>query len=344
MRTETLLIGVLIGVMGSLSGCHYRLIPAASGVLSSPLQQEAAPASRTPLTPAQLKQIRPDETGLIPIVEYHDIGTKERYMVRSVANFRKDLDRLYQESYLPISVEEYLSNRIALPAGKSPVILTFDDARDSQFRYLKDGSLDPDCAIAILKDFHANHPDFALKAIFFVLPHNPFGQVNLAARKMQELLAMGFEIGNHTVTHRHLNRLSDTEVQEEIATCVQMVQKLAPQARVDTLAFPGGHSPRNRALIAKGEYKGQKYVNRAGFLAAYSPVPPPTSPHYTPMGLQRILAIDSKGGISYWLDRLKNGPEHRYISDGDPNTLTAPRSEAKEVDPSKLNGLTLRLY
>src|SRR5689334_1757587 len=71
----------------------------------------------------------PNEVGVIPILEYHEISSKEKWMMRSIPNFRHDLERLYKEGYRPISMKEYLDNRIDLPAGMSPVLLTFDDAR-----------------------------------------------------------------------------------------------------------------------------------------------------------------------------------------------------------------------
>src|SRR5579884_4064324 len=199
-----------------------------------PIVQRANAQTRPLLTAAQLAQAKPNEAGVIPILMYHDIGKPEQRLNRSVAAFRHDLERLYQEGYRPISMESYLDDRIDLPLGKSPVILTFDDARGSQFHYRKDGTLDPNCAIGILQSFCKAHPDFPLHAVFFILPNRAFDQHKLGAQKLQELLAMGCEIGNHTVTHRSLRKLSDEEVQEELATCVTRIQAMAPQARVDT--------------------------------------------------------------------------------------------------------------
>ena len=57
-----------------------------------------------------------------------------------------------------------------------------------------------------------------------------------------------------------------------------------------------------------------------------------------------IITAHARKARNFWLDRLRTGPEHRYVSDGDPNTLTVPRKEAAEVDRTRLNGLSLRLY
>jgi peptidoglycan/xylan/chitin deacetylase (PgdA/CDA1 family) len=328
----------------SMVGCHHVKTPVAMPIvnlssavaLSNPRSKETPPVPKGPLPP--------NEVGVIPILEYHDVGPTEKFLCRSVVNFRHDLDRLYTEGYRPIRMKEYLDNRIDLPAGFSPVLLTFDDARKSQFRYLPDGTLDPDCAIAIMQDFHAQYPDFAVRATFFVLPDTAFGQPRLAAQKLQTLLEMGCEIGNHTVTHRMLHRLSDAEVQKEIETCKMKLEKLAPKAQVDTLAFPGGHMPRNRSLILKGTYQGRSYTNRAGFLASSNPAPSPISVKLDWHRIERIAADERMLGITFWLDRLKRNPRLRYVSDGDPNVVTVPRAKVKFVDQRKLNGAMLEQY
>lgn len=265
-------------------------------------------------------------------------------MRRSVDRFRSDLQRLYDENYRPISIHDYLDNRIAIPAGTSPVILTFDDSWKSQFCYRPDGGIDPDCAVGILQAFHTAHPDFPLKATFFILPKSAFGQPKLAAKKVQALVDMGFEIGNHTVTHRLLRRLSDSEVQKEIATCDRLLKQYAPNARIETLAFPGGRTPHNVRLIFHGSYRGYVYNYRAGFLASSDPAPSPVAARQDRHRIQRVLADENKLGITYWLDILKTHPKKRYVSDGDPMTVSVPKASAALVNRRLLNGATLRLF
>jgi peptidoglycan/xylan/chitin deacetylase (PgdA/CDA1 family) len=335
------LAGAAAAGCGKTSAALPGATPAALRQTRSSSASSMSPAS---LTVAQLAQVKPNEAGVVPILEYHSIGPKEDRWTRSVTNFRHDLLRLYQEGYRPITIAEYLANRIALPPGKSPVLLTFDDARGSQFRYLPNGAVDPDCAVGILQSFAKAHPDFPVHAVFYVLPLSGFEQKDRAAKKMQDLLAMGCEIGNHTVRHLPLSHLSDTEVQKELAGCVALVQKMAPQAKVDTIALPDGVAPRNRALLASGAYEGQRYVNRAALLVGANPAPSPVSPKFKPMHLPRIQATEGVMGITYWLDDLQRHPGRRYVSDGDPNTITVPRSQQSAVDKAKLNGASLRLY
>ena len=318
----------------------------------NPFSNQNGPVAQTPvsnLTPEQLKflkEVKPNEMGVVPIVEYHDIWKAEnkKSLARSIDHFKHDLERLYKEDYRPISLSDYLDNKIDLPAGKSPVVLTFDDARRSQFSYLEDGTLDPNCAIAILKAFHEKHPDFALKGMFFILPRRSFDQKETAEKKLKDLVQMGFELGNHTVTHPHLNRLSDAKVQWEIATCSAMLKKLCPEAKVDTLAFPGGNVPKNKKLILQGESKGETYTLRAAFLAAGAPAPPPLSKKLDMQRIVRIVAVEGDGGITDWLDEIQQGLVKRYVSDGDNKTLTLPSGYEKYVNRDRLSGMVVNSY
>ncbi len=323
-----------------LAGCHSAKPPTLTAL---PIANRSnSPAATLPVE--QLKTLRANETGLVPILEYHDISPKESRWGRSIAAFHSDLDRLYRENYRPITFAEYLDNRITTDAGKSPVILTFDDARESQFKILPDGSIDPNCAVGILEAFHKSHSDFPAKAIFFVLPQSGFGQPALIAKKMQMLLQMGYELGNHTVTHPALRKLSDADVQKEIGGCAEMVLKLAPKARMDTIALPLGSAPKNRALLSDGEYEGVKYHNRAALLVGANPSLSPIALKYDPMRLSRIQAIEGLMGITYWLDNLKRHPERRYISDGNPGTISYPRSLSIKVDNNRVKGYNVTQY
>ena len=328
-------------VQPQISAAHR---PAAAMRSGAPAGGAPALAHIPLLSAEELKLYLPNEAGVVPILEYHAICRKETWMGRSISNFKDDLERLYEEGYRPISLADYLSNRIDLPAGMSPVVLTFDDARRSQFNYAAGGTLDPDCAVAILKDFAESHPDFPLKATFFVLPKCAFEQPDSAEQKLKALVAWGCEIGNHTVTHRMLNRLSDEQVEKEIGGCASMLHRIVPDARVDMIAFPGGHSPRNHKLIAEGKFRGYHYSNAAGFLAASAPAPSPVAKHQDRLQIERIVACEGDCGVTYWLDQIKKGNVRRYVSDGDPNTITVPRKFARLVDRNRLNGATLNLY
>ena len=83
------------------------------------------------------------------------------------------------------------------------MVLTFDDSTTSQLRLTADGIPAPDCAVAILEEFAARHPDFPARATFYVTD-DPFGG---DPRALPWLARHGYEIGAHTATHQDLGSL-----------------------------------------------------------------------------------------------------------------------------------------
>jgi hypothetical protein len=266
----------------------------------------------------------PNEGGLIPILEYHRITTKPTRYDRTAADFRRDLDRLYREGYRPVALQDLLRGKIDVPRGASPVVLTFDDADASQFRYRPDGTIDPDCAVGIMEEFSRKHPDWTTHATFYVLPDSAFGPAKERTEKFRYLREkMGCEIGNHTVTHRSLRSLSDAAVQREIGEAVQKIQTILPDTPVESIALPMGISPKNRTLLAKGSFAARDYTNNAVLLVGANPAPSPASKEFDPLRLPRIQAVEGEAGITYWLDRLRK-PGAVFVSDGDPEKVTMP--------------------
>lgn len=343
MKRRLLLLAAAPALINA-AGCHRQ--PAAALAAPAVRVHHAAPrrASAPALSAAELSKAKPNEAGLVPILEYHNVIPGKSKWFRTPDQFRHDLARLYKEGYRPVSMSEYLQNRIDLPYGFSPVILTFDDADASQFQYRPDGSVDPNCAVGILQAFHTQHPDFALKGTFFVLPESAFGKPADRAKKLEALLKMGFEIGNHTITHTALSHESDQKVQWELATNVKDIRAMAPDANVDILALPYGIAPRNKTLEANGQYGGVRYHNVAVFLVGANPAPSVIAKRFNPMKVPRIQAVEGVCGITYWLDQLKEHPAERYVSDGDASITTVPAVLLPRIDKSRLNGATLRTY
>ncbi len=290
-----------------------------------PLPGITAPLKEVDTKPVTARP--PNEGGLIPILEYHRITSKPTRYDRTAAQFRKDLERLYREGYRPILLQDLLHKRIDLPCGASPVVLTFDDADVSQFRYRPDGTIDPDCAVGILEEFAKKHDDWSTRATFFVLPESAFGPAKERTGKFRYLReTLGCEIANHTVTHRSLRSLSDEAVQKEIGGCVQKIQAILPGTQVESIALPMGISPRNRRLLAAGSFAGHSYTNAAVLLVGANPAPSPHQKEFDPLRLPRIQAVEGVAGITDWLDRLRK-PGTVYVSDGDPEKVTRSLQE-----------------
>ncbi|MEQ1689876.1 MAG: polysaccharide deacetylase family protein [Gemmatimonas sp.] len=284
----------------------------------------------------------PNELGRIPILEWHQVVDADGTYKVSRERFRAELAELHARGYVPISLADLLSRRIDLPAGKSPVLFTFDDASPGQFRYREqNGSLvvDPTSAVGILLDFIKTHPDWKPRALFCALPaaeagHAFFGDKGIDGQKtawrfskLQFLVAQGFELCNHTLWHAKLSKYPDGFVQEQIARGTMAIDSAVPGYRVRGLALPYGLWPRNRALAVSGSWRDAKskrdikYAHDAVFLVTGGPA---RSPYDSLFDAHKLPRVPLQGGtkLSTTLNAMdKAGPLARYVSDGNPKTV-----------------------
>lgn len=237
--------------------------------------------------PQKLPPARPLSFASFPVLEYHLIGRPEGRWQRTPENFRSDLEWLCANDYYPLNLRDLLVGFAAVPAGKRPVILTFDDSSIGQFRYLPDGRIDPDCAVGLIKAFHDRHrDDWPLKATFFVLmetnapDRNLFGQPESAARKLRQLTEWGMELGVHTYSHDRLDRLSPAAARRSLARSVATLAKFSSR-EVVSLSLPLGKYPQDLGLIKDFRL----VVEVAGGL---NPV------KFDPLRLKRIQGIDGE--------------------------------------------------
>ncbi len=331
----------------------------------------APPAQPTPKpTPARisegdLQKYKPNEAGAVMVLMYHRIEPKEadNDLNRRPDSFRKDLATLYAQGYRPVTASELVENRMDVPPGKTPIVITFDDALPTQF-HLKAGAsgqtvIDRDCGVGILQKFHEQHPDWATKATFFVLPKegtngNPFGQAEGVSEKFSFLLKNGYEIANHTSTHSNMRGMNAGKVQWELATARRDITAIAPEATMQVFALPYGKLPRAEAarkVLLSGSSGGVNYSHKAVFLAAWRPVLSPITRNdaklssqshcaFNAVRLERITpnarAAKQPGTLEYWLKYFEANPSERYVSDGNMQIVSVPVSAKETVDESKI--------
>lgn len=311
----------------------------------------AAPAAPAPATGVDLQAIKPNELGTIPILEYHMIvAAEEDQWAITPDHFRQDLQRLYDAGYRPINLNDFLDGRIDIPAGTSPVALTFDDSSPGQFRFLeRDGQLvvDPESAVGIMEAFEAAHLDFKARGTFNVLPeaeqpNKLFGQPEYEAEKLRYLVDHGFEIGNHSWWHQRLDIVDDEEVQRQLAFAVKSIQQAVPGYNVRTLALPLGMWPAAQALAIQGAFDGSSYGHDAVLLVGSDPAPSPYSKDYDPYYLERVQSFGDS--VERWITYLEQHPDEHYISDGDPSTVTFPKVLESQLNTGALGNQTARAY
>ena len=169
------------------------------------------------------------QQGKVPILMYHRVQKRETRYAVSPERFRAHLQKLYDNGFQTIGIEDYLDKDFSsLLAGKKPVVLTFDDANEGQFEYLtfkddvvydKFGNprIDPDCALGIFEKFVYRNPDFGDKLVFFVdFDDPPFMQEGSEKSKLLYLIKEGHDVCYHGNAHRNMASLSLDEVKKEI--------------------------------------------------------------------------------------------------------------------------------
>jgi peptidoglycan/xylan/chitin deacetylase (PgdA/CDA1 family) len=256
------------------------------------------------------------------VLEYHRIGEPEGRWQRTPANFRADLERLLADGYYPVNLRDLAAGDLGMvPRGKRPVVLTFDDSAEGQFRMLSDAQVDPTSAVGILLDFHQAHPaDWPLRATFFVLQdaegpgRATFGQPEWTEQKLHKLVEWGMEIGGHTIGHANLAESAPEEVKRQLALSQTRLEGLLPGYRLTSLSVPYGEYPEDESLLVSGEYQGQAYAYQAVVQVSGGLAPSPHTEAFDPYHIPRVQAIGSE--LDAWLS-YADQPGVHYVSHGE---------------------------
>ncbi len=287
---------------------------------------------------------KPNELGKIMIIMYHDVQEKEGEWVRSRDNFCQDLQRFYDLGYTLIPFNSYLKGEIDVPAGRAPLVFTFDDGTSGQFKMIQENGqkvVDPDCAVGMLLAFSEEHPDFGHAATFYINFPAPFRAADSVAENLDFLVQNGMEIGNHTYNHEDLASASPTKVAEEIGSLANKVREISGYEML-SLALPYGGYPKSKENLGSGHWEGQEYVNLGVLLVGAEAAPSPFSKQFNPMAIPRIRG--SQVELDKWLGYFQKYPERRYQSDGDPNTVTILENDLEDLAPDKVEDMGIRTY
>lgn len=309
--------------------------------------------------PIDLTKVKPNENGKVMVLMFHNFvesftpkkGDDGQYTT-TFDEFRKLLQTLYDDGFRPISMDDYLNNNISVPAGYKPIVFTFDDGTAGQFNLADDnGKLiaNKQSAVGIMEEFNKAHPDFGLKGVFYVNLNNSatFGEKGTMAERLKYLIDKGFEVGNHTLDHAVLSQVKTADkIQEQIGGNQKKMFELVPGYKMNSFALPeGAWNKELKDYIAKGVYQGTEYDNKAIMLVGAEPAFSPVSKNFNPLKTARVRATGMKQvdcDLAWWLKKL---PQlDLYVSDGDPNTVTVPKSKEDGVDSNKLNGKKLITY
>ncbi len=303
-----------------------------------------------------LEKIKPDESGKIMVVMFHNFilnykpgGDKE--WTTTLDDFRALLHDLYDRGYRLISLSDYLSGNIDVPAGCIPMVFTFDDATAGQFRLAdNNGKLEisKNCAVAVMEEFYQEHPDFGLEGTFYVnLGDGAFPGAGTIEDRLKYLIDKGFEIGNHTYDHVHLPAVKTAaEIQKQVGANQKTISEMIPGYVMSSISLPYGEPSKTlHDYLIRGEYEGTQYENLAILQVGWDPNPSPISVKFDPYDTHRVRAQGIEpvnGDLTWWFARLTRSDQ--FVSDGDPSIFTVPESKKESVSVEKLRGRKLFTY
>lgn len=280
-----------------------------------------------------------NELGRIPILMYHAFVFDEENTddwTLTFDQFREQLDWLVANDFVMVGMNSVLTRDFDVPAGKKPVILTFDDASGGQFRLQQsaDGGLEinPDTAVAILEEYRQAYPEFAGPAFFAVLPDWCFtfpddNDPSTCEERLAWLIDRGYEIGNHTMEHLNLTDAPLDEVVYQVHGPTQWFGERisGPNNLTDVLVLPYGAYPAQddiRAMLFDGfQVEGGVFAPTLILEVGASPARSPFHIEWTPNLSRYNTAPDI---FWQWAESMDSGETVVFVSDGDAGTVTIP--------------------
>lgn len=130
---------------------------------------------------------------VVPVLAYHRVtGNVEKYngMAVSPAQFRRHMKFLAENNYMPITLDDWynaVKQNARLP--QKPVIITFDDAWQSQYEQ----------ALPILTEFN-------IPATFYVYTAVVGNNTTMSWQQLKDLARRGHSIGCHSGSHADLTK------------------------------------------------------------------------------------------------------------------------------------------
>ncbi len=300
------------------------------------------------------KKVKPNEIGEIMIVMYHGLlyDKPSTDYHRNVNDFKNDLKVLYEKGYRLVPLQDLIDNNIKVEAGRTPIVLTFDDGLSSAFSLeTKDGVLVPkvDCAVDIINKFSEQYPDFGRAAVFYINgTREAFIGDGTLPERFDYLISNGYEIGNHTYSHSQLSKLDKTQIQNEIASVHNLVKQNTNGYVIKSLTYPYGLRPKQEFInfALSGTYGGIEYEyswaireGQSGASAA------PNNIAFDPLNIPRVRGTSNAvTDFGWFLDFYEKNPSLKYVSDGDPNQISVPKSKKESVKQESIKDKSLYFY
>jgi len=241
----------------------------------------AAAAEKEPEAPAPATG---SYRGPVPILMYHVVkapapGTPQAELWVPAETFRQTIADLKEAGYAGVTMEQVhraWSGGPGLPA--KPVVVSFDDGYLSHY----------EAAMPILR--RAGWP-----GVLNLKTGNIDPKGGIAPWQVKALVAAGWEIGAHTVTHADVTTLDAAGLDREIAGSKKELEKQFG-VEVNTFCYPAG----------KYDAEAEQAVKRAGFTTATTVEPGIASPKDNQLLLPRVR-VNGSDSPQAVLERVRTG-------------------------------------
>lgn len=295
--------------------------------------------------------LKVNELGNVPIMMYHGIHnvTDNKYTggnvdidgyQRTTTAFEKDLEFYYEKGYRMIRLQDYVNGIIDVEAGKSPIVITFDDGLSNNIKVTgldENGNImiDPTSAVGVLESFKKKYPDFQVTATFFV-NGGMFNQSEYNEKILNWLVDNGYDVGNHSYSHADFTKISKEKSIQEIGSIYNLLDKYIPEKYVHIVALPFG-SPYNKehenfSAIMKGTYNDKNYETISALRVGWESEVSPFNKSFDKTFLKRIRAYDNNGKEFDIEMNFQILEKNKYISDGDKTTITIPKDKEEKLN------------
>ena len=221
----------------------------------------------------------------IPILMYHVIAdppADARYpeLYVSGAAFAHEIDWLERRGYHAVTLRDaYLHWQFGIAIPTHPIVITFDDGYHSQF----------ETAAPILRSR-------GWVGVLDLEVQNTTRSWGLSEEQVRLLIAGGWELAAHTLTHPDLTQLGAEDLRQEVAGSRAALRSMF-DARVDFFCYPAGRLD-DKVVAA---------VRAAGYLGATTTAPGLA----TPADLFRLprVRVDRSDGVAGLAEKLRSlGP------------------------------------
>ena len=299
-----------------------------------------------------------NELGRIQILMYHafveDPENTDQWTV-TFDQFREQLDWLHENDFVLVGLNSVIEREFDVPAGKRPVILTFDDASARQFGLQESAGggyeVRPDTAVGVLEEYRAKYPEFVQSAFFAVLPFNCFtteDDPSTCEERLTWLVEHDYEVGNHTLTHENLTVVTDERFKKEVVEAAWwLYERLNGKNDLsDVLVLPFGAYPSadyQAAWLFDGFWHyGEYFVPSLVLEVGGGPTRSPFSLEWT---TNQSRANTDPETFWYWAEQIEAGEVEMFLSDGNPDVVTIPAGweEYVNVDLLEQDGRVLNV-